>query len=165
MSQLGVGIPRENHEFVCGHGAILWQFFGRVFSPRLPHPKLDAFYSLDLLTEENVALQIKSGSVEEPVLLGIEDIEDVGVPAVVLNQKGERIFINESHSSALRNFKINLKKLSNETKENYRGFEFIIPVKKINANDGMPEQHVVDYFREELTKRMVSGRRELKNAA
>jgi len=120
------------------------------YNPKLSHPNLDAFYSVDLLTEDNMAIQVKTDSSQEPKVLEIRDTEEAGVPTVVYNKKGEKIFVNERHSQALNRFKINLQKLSEETGETYSGKEFIIPIRMIDENTGEPNRAAVDFFEKEL---------------
>ncbi len=123
-------------------------------SPKLPHPNLDAFFSVDLLTQESMAVQVKSHFAKEPVLLGIEQVEEIGVPATIINHGGQEVFINEKHSEALRKFKINLQKLSRQTHQSYRGYEFIIPINMIDENTGAPIEKIVQYFKNELERRL-----------
>lgn len=120
------------------------------YSPQLSKPRLDARYSVDMILEDNQAIQVKTDSSKEPKVLELRDTDEVGIPAVFYNKKGEKMLLTESHVKALKILNINLKKLAEKTGEVYSGKEFIIPIRMLNENTGEPNQEAIKFFEEEL---------------
>lgn len=116
--------------------------------PKLSNPKEDAFYAIDLWTDEKSAVQIKSGGKE----LLITETDKVGFPGVEI-EKGDEIhhFDSRYFSRELRKFRAKLSRYQSIIKKKIKGYLIFVPYTQFDPVTGQPNKELIDSMRKKLT--------------
>lgn len=128
-----------------------YKLFERLgFDPKLSHPEEDAFQSIDMWTEENDAVQVKSTYQNTPELL---KTDYVSYPAITMKTQDQEIHVNEKYAKTYSQLKRSLSEISREKHKKMRGYVMVIPNSMIDFVTGEPDPELEDFFRKKMSEK------------
>jgi len=120
------------------------------FSPKLSHPKEDAFEAIDMWSGSGEAVQIK-GTRDDDAAVLIET-DEIGFPGVDIKDGKELKHLNSYMQVQAQNFRAKLNRYNKFTQKDVKGFFIVIPHSKFDHITGEPDPEFVERVRAELGK-------------
>lgn len=118
------------------------------YSPRLAHPREDAFDAIDIWTEAGDVVQIKGTDKNQPVIL---ESEEIAFPAVEVKDKGTLKYLNSFMMQHAQRFRTKLQRFNEKTHQAAKGYFVVIPYTKFDHITGEPDREFVERVRVEFT--------------
>ena len=124
------------------------KLFGELgYSPKLAHPKEDAFDAIDMWTDTGDVVQIKGTNEDQPVVI---ESEEIAFPAVTIEDKGNLKYLNSYMMQQAQRFQAKLSRFNKKTKQSAKGYFVVIPYSKFDPITGEPDKEFVERVREEM---------------
>jgi hypothetical protein len=118
------------------------------FTPVLSHPEEDAFQSIDLWSDAEHPVQVKSTSEEKPDVVATDEISFPGVEI----KRGNALehFTSKLFHDAQK-FKMRVEAYRKASKkENLKGYFVVVPYAKVDFITGEPDRELVESVRRKL---------------
>lgn len=115
--------------------------------PKLSHPKEDAFYAIDLWTDEKSAVQIKGMRVGE---LSITETDKIGFPGTEIEHENVVHHFDSYLSEELLKFRAKLSKYQSIIKKKIKGYFIVVPHAEFDFVTGQPSQKFINFVGEKL---------------
>ncbi|MDF1497282.1 MAG: hypothetical protein P1P90_04435 [Patescibacteria group bacterium] len=119
------------------------------FTPKLSHPKEDAFEAIDMWSGSGEAVQIKGTPNDDAAVL--IETDEISFPGVDINDGGELKHLNSYMQNQAQKFRAKLSRYNKFTKQDVKGYFVVIPYSKFDHVTGEPDREFVNRVREELT--------------
>lgn len=116
-------------------------------NPKLSHPKEDAFQSIDLWTDENHAVQVKS-SYENDVK--IVETDEITFPGVQIEEDSKIRQFSSNHFQEAQKFKAKVKDYEKTSNKKLDGYFIVIPYSKVDFITGEPSKELVEFVKNYL---------------
>ncbi len=118
--------------------------------PKLSHPKEDAFYAIDLWTDEKSAVQIKGVRDGEPSVI---ETDKIGFPGAEIERENVIHHFDSHLSEKLQKFKAKLSRYQSVIKKKIRGYFITVPHAEFDFITGQPSEEFIDFVGKKLNLR------------
>ncbi len=116
-------------------------------NPKLSHPKEDAFRSIDLWTDENHAVQVKSSYEDE---IKIVETDEITFPGVQIEENSRIKQFSSNHFQEAQKFKAKVKDYEKISNKKLDGYFIVIPYSKVDFITGEPSKELIEFVRDNL---------------
>jgi hypothetical protein len=118
--------------------------------PKLSHPDEDAFEAIDLWTEGDTAIQVKSWDEDVPA---VAETDHLVFPSAQVDESKKKSHLYSSaefFNGKNRIFRAKIKEYGKHLGKDLKGYMLVVPYSKIDFVTGEPAPELVEFFRQEL---------------
>ncbi len=110
-------------------------------SPKMSHPRDDAFNKIDLWSDEAHAVQIKSTGAEEPEVV---ETDEIAFPGTEVMRDGRVEHYNSKRFLDMQDFRAKVNEYGKLTNQpNLKGYFIAIPYSKVDFTTGEPDKGLI----------------------